>query len=307
VVKYRFNKITFIFFLFLLSSCSNGFKLDNNIIDENNMNNDLFYKTEGEGQPIILLHGFGADLHTWDLIKNELSKNKKVYTIDLLGHGESPKPKDGNYALSNQAELINDFILKNKLRNVILVGHSMGGAIALILAINHQETIFKCIDKIILIDSPAYKQNFPFFINLLRIPVLNIALTNILPNKMQTMFVLKEVFYDESKIDKNLYARYSSNLSKVGAKNALIETSKAITPNNINEIINGYIRLTTKTLIIWGEKDTVVPLHIAKRLHSDLKNSKLKIIKECGHAPQEEKPNEVIEAITSFTKERNIR
>lgn len=271
------------------------------------MNNDLFYKTEGEGQPIILLHGFGADLHTWDLIKNELSKNKKVYTIDLLGHGESPKPKDGNYALSNQAELINDFILKNKLRNVILVGHSMGGAIALILAINHQETIFKCIDKIILIDSPAYKQNFPFFINLLRIPVLNIALTNILPNKMQTMFVLKEVFYDESKIDKNLYARYSSNLSKVGAKNALIETSKAITPNNINEIINGYIRLTTKTLIIWGEKDTVVPLHIAKRLHSDLKNSKLKIIKECGHAPQEEKPNEVIEAITSFTKERNIR
>jgi len=266
------------------------------------MSNDLFYTTVGEGQPIVLLHGFGADLHTWDLIKKDISKKKTVYAIDLLGHGESPKPAKGDYSLSHQAELINDFILKNKLRKVTLVGHSLGGAIALIFAINHQETIDSCIDKIIVIDSPAYKQKFPFFINVLRTPFLNIASTNLLPNKAQTMIVLKEVFYDDSKINKNLSSRYSSNLSKLGAKKALIKTAKSMIPTNIQDIVNSYKKLKSNILIIWGGNDTVVPLSIAKRLHADLQNSNLKIINDCGHAPQEEKPEEVIKAIISFTK-----
>lgn len=258
------------------------------------------YDEIGNGEPIILLHGFGASSYSWHNISKPLSQKNKLFLIDLKGFGKSDKPLDDKYSISDQAEIIISFIQKNNLQNLVLIGHSMGGAVALQTALQCIMMENNPVKGLILLDSPAYKQRLPSFIQILRIPIVNKIILAIIPAKLCIKFLLKKCFFDDTKITDAMIENYSRFFGLAGSSHALIATAKKIIPKNIDEITSKYKNIQIPTLIIWGENDKFIPLSIGQKLKQAIPNSKLAVIPNCGHMPQEEKPKETAEIISKF-------
>jgi pimeloyl-ACP methyl ester carboxylesterase len=251
---------------------------------------------------MLFIHGFGASSYSWQRILPQLAKTERVVLLDLKGHGASPKPLDSAYSLRDQADLAVDFINQHDLRDLTLVGHSMGGGVALLVALKFAGQAADRIASLILIDTVAYPQTLPGFIRLLRVPVLGPVITTITPSTLQARLVLKLAYFDDSRITAAAVAAYSAPLRIPGAGHALVETARQIIPKDLEAISSQYPKLKMPSLIIWGSHDRVVPLETGRRLNQALPNSRLVIIPESGHIPQEETPEKVLPEILQFLK-----
>jgi len=263
-------------------------------------NQKLHFVKDGTGDPILFVHGFGANLHTWDHLRTALAKRHEVFALDLKGFGDSPKPKDHRYSMADQARLVAAFIDRHKLFKLTLVGHSMGGGVALMTAIELMRAANRSICRLVLIDSPAYRQAFPSFIRVLRTPVVGQLVAWMLPPRVQVKRVLREVFFKPERITASLVQTYAASLRSRGGRSALIQTAKEIVPREIDTLIGDYANLHQPVLLIHGQHDTVVPLATSEQLARDLAHATLEVIQDCGHAPQEERPHKTLEAIESF-------
>jgi pimeloyl-ACP methyl ester carboxylesterase len=213
---------------------------------------NLYATAVGKGRPLLFIHGFGANSYTWSKISGPLRENYRLILLDLKGHGRAPKPKDGAYSLHDQAELVTSFIIDNKLEDLTIVGHSLGGGVALLVTLKLASKIPNPISSLILIDSVAYSQALPGFIRILRIPVLAELLVWLVPNRLQTLQVLKRAYYDSTKITDETLEAYSRPLSLPGAHQALIESAKQIIPEDIEEIRRRY-QTSASRLCLSGE------------------------------------------------------
>lgn len=265
----------------------------------------LQYASLGKGRTLLFIHGFGANSYTWSKISPTLSQHYRLILLDLKGHGQSPKPDDGQYSLRDQAELVSAFISDNQLKKVTLIGHSLGGGISLLVALKFASQNPNVIASLILIDSVAYSQDLPTFIRLLRIPVLAQLVVSLVPNRLQALQVLKLAYYDNKKITNETIDAYSGALALPGAHRAMIETAKQIIPQDIEEIGRRYRTIRIPTLLIWGKEDRIVPLEVAERLHRSMPNSSLIVMDGVGHVPQEEAPMATLEAMQTFFKAKD--
>jgi len=254
---------------------------------------------KGEGQPLIMIHGFSSSSHTFSHLIEPLSKKYKVYAIDLKGFGESPKPRDEKYSVYDQMILVQNFIENQGIKEPIMIGHSLGGGVVLSLALT--KTV--AIKKMILIDTAAYRQNLPKLLRWLQFPILGKLGFYILPAGYEIKEGYKYAFYDNAKIPKEGVAILSKNLSSENGKYAFAKASDFLIPDDIDEVSKRYGEIDIPTLIIWGYNDIIIKKNKAYRLHHDIKNSQLKIIPQCGHMPQEEKPQETLKFIEDFLKD----
>ena len=249
---------------------------------------------------MLFLHGFGASAYSWNRIVPELSQANRVILIDLKGHGASPKPLDNAYSLRDQADLVVGFMKEHDLNDLTLVGHSMGGGVALLVALKLAEKNASRISSLILIDTVAYSQSLPGFIRILKLPILGPLATTFTPTNLQVRLILELAYFDDTKITDEIVAAYAAPLRLPGSKHALIEAAKQIVPMDIHNITPRYPTIKVPTLIIWGSHDEVVPVDVGKRLHRALPNSRLAIIEKSGHIPQEETPDKVLSEISDF-------
>ena len=251
-----------------------------------------------------MLHGFGASLYTWrDLIPAFTTSNKLIL-IDLKGFGKSPKPKDKLYRIQDQADLVHQFIVEHDLRELTLVGHSMGGGVALLVSLMLVKEKSDRLSRLVLIDSAAFRQDLPAFIAVLRIPIIGWIAFSLLSNRKKARISLKKCYFDDTKITQDQVRAYAEPLSSDGGVYALFRTAKKLIPENIDQISSQYNQIMVPTLIMWGRNDEVVPLEIGQRLHEAIANSEFTIIDQCGHIPHEEKPVETIEALRSFLQRK---
>ncbi len=260
---------------------------------------DLYYEERGTGRPLVLLHGFGANTHTWKHVVPRLAERYKTISLDLKGFGGSPKPPDDGYSAIDQADLVARFIIGKGLTDVTLIGHSFGGAVALITALNLQAQR-QAPHSLILIDTIAYEQALPFFITLLRLPLLGRLFLDVIPEEAQVAFMLGVVYHDKTKITEDTIAAYAKPLKEEGAKTALIKTAKLIIPPHIEDIVSAYTTIRSPTLIIWGQHDKIVPIDLGSRLTNQLPTAKFIPPLPSGHAPHEEVPLLVIPEILNF-------
>lgn len=263
----------------------------------------LAYRDSGKGQPIVLLHGFGASSYTWRHVEPELVKwGYRVLTVDLKGFGLSDKPPDEKYSIFNQAELISAFIRQLQLKDATIIGHSLGGGVALVLALDDNPDVRSRISKLVLIDSIAYSQNIPIAFNILRTPVLGQIGSRIVPIEVQTRVALKLAFFDDSKFNDEDVKEYANALRDKGSRHAMIQTARQIMPENLPELSSRYRSIQVPTLIVWCDHDKVIKPNIGLRLHNNLPNSTFRVIRDCGHLPHEEKPHETLRALQVFLK-----
>lgn len=263
----------------------------------------LHYSDDGKGSPLLLIHGFGTNSYTWRYLAPELAKTHRVITIDLKGFGQSDKPLDENYSAVDQANLLAQFIEDHDLKGLTLIGHSYGGGVALFLALQDDQRLKGRIAKLVLLDTIAYPQRIPTFFQMLDMPVVSQIGMHMVPAKAQVSVALKIAFFDDSKIDQAEIDAYSEPLESAEGKHAIIYSAREIVPPDLDSLASRYNSIKLPTLIIWGDHDRIVPLDIGLKLRRSMPNSKLAIVSECGHMPQEEQPAATLNLIHEFLGE----
>ena len=261
---------------------------------------ELHHKIYGAGNPVLCIHGFGASLYSWRNFVEPLSQNYQLILIDLKGSGNSPKPPGSGYSIQDHAELIYEFIVDRDLKNLTLVGNSFGGALALFLSIMLIDREPGRLCALILIDPGAYPQYIPGYLKLIGVPIVGALAVYLTPAKWMAKSVLRLAYYDPKKITAEQILAYAAPLAAPGAKHALLETGKQIIPPDFHKLLARYKDIEVPTLIIWGREDKIISPEAGKLLAQTIKNSSLCWIDQCGHVPQEEKPEATIPLVLEF-------
>jgi len=193
----------------------------------------LYYEEQGKGPPLLLIHGFGASTFTWRFVVPELAKTHRVIAVDLKGFGQSDKPFDERYSVVDQAELLAQLIEEKDLRNLTLVGHSFGGGVALLLALEANQRLDGRITKLVLLDTIAYPQHIPVFFRLLDVPLVSQIGVRMVPPSVQTRVALEIAYFDDSKIDPAEIETYAAPLKTAAGKHAMIHSARQILPRGV--------------------------------------------------------------------------
>jgi pimeloyl-ACP methyl ester carboxylesterase len=248
------------------------------------------------GQPLLAIHGLGASMYSWrEFVKlKNTFPGYQIFLIDLKGSGNSLKPHDHNYSILTQRDLVLQFIQEQNLNHLTLVGNSYGGAVSLLVSIKLIEQNPGLLTRLILIDSGGYDLLLPWYLKLLRTPVLGWLALHILSPKQSAETVLKNAYYNDHLITKEQIAAYAEPIGSPGGRYALLQIAKGVIPPDIDKIIAQYPSINVPTFILWGLNDEVIPLQIGKMLHAAIPRSRLELINDCGHVPQEEKPEQTI-------------
>ena len=260
------------------------------------------YYEAGQGPPVILLHGFGASAYAWRFLGPELAKDHRVFTIDLKGYGLSAKPEDGKYAISDQADMVAEFIRTRDLHDLVVIGHSMGGGVTLMTYFKVAEDDPARIKKLVLIDSAGYPQKMPWFIWLAKAPVLGSVGGMLVSPRFATAQVLRTCYYHKDRITDEQIDTYAYYGSLPGAREAVVATAQQIVPEDIEAVTAQYKTIRVPVLIIWGEEDEVVPVDVGRNFKRDIPNSELVILPKCGHIPPEEEAGVTTRTVEAFLR-----
>jgi pimeloyl-ACP methyl ester carboxylesterase len=261
----------------------------------------VHYQEKGTGLPLVLLHGFTSSTYSWKDVFEPLSRSFHVIAVDLKGFGFSGKP-DGDYSRRAQAILVGRLLDYLKIEQAWLCGNSMGGEIALDVALVNPQRVA----GLILIDSagvevPGSGSLAPGY---LLIPVVGRVLTALaLTSDRLVRQGLEKSFYDRTKVTNERVANYYRPLQTRGGQLAAV---RARTQADQFPIEKDLSRIKTPTLIIWGAEDQLIPLEAGRKMSSLIKDSRLVIFQSCGHLPQEEMPARVVDETTKFITESTV-
>jgi pimeloyl-ACP methyl ester carboxylesterase len=261
---------------------------------------DVHYRDEGntaDSLPIVLLHGTGASLHTFDAWTTILKNEKRVIRMDLPAFGLTGPFPHRNYSIDKYITFIHHFLLAKGITKCVLGGNSLGGQIAYRFTINHPQMV----DKLILIDAAGYpleSKSVPIAFRIARIPFLNKTIAHITPRFLVKQSV-ENVYANKRKVSDTLVDRYFELTLRAGNRQAFVDRmTQAFDSSTILLIKN----IKQRTLVLWGEQDLLIPLKSAYRFHYDLPNDTLVILKNAGHVPMEEIPEESIAVVLIFLK-----
>ena len=265
---------------------------------------NVHYRDEGiynDSIPIVLIHGTGSSLHTYDLWSNNLKKTKRIIRMDLPAFGLTGPFLNNNYSISNYTTFLKEFLDSLNIKQCILVGNSLGGEIAWRFAI--KEPVMA--RKLILIDAggyPVISKKIPIAFKLAKIPILNKFLTYITP-RFIIRSSIENVYFDKSKVSDSLVNRYFDLTLRKGNREAIVNRLKVSTSlTNVKNTYENIKKIKQKTLIIWGNNDQLIPVENAYKFKNDIINSKLIVMQETGHVPIEEKPLESLKHVIDFLK-----
>jgi pimeloyl-ACP methyl ester carboxylesterase len=271
---------------------------------------DIVVTDQGRGLPVVFLHGLGASSHIWRRVLPELPPGRRLITIDLKGFGRSDKPIDFRYAIEDHAAAVESVLASLDLRNVTLVGHSFGGAVALLMAVRQTDraelrgersrTKWNRLERLVLIDSPAYPQRPTRAVRFLRRPLAAYLGLAIVPPEVLVIGALRSELGLPQGLTADDVAAYAQPFVERGAKHALIETAIGLEPVDFRAVVEGYRRVSLQALLVWCRTDPVVPLAIGQRLSRDLPAARLEIIDGCSHVPSEERPGPLAQILGRF-------
>jgi len=262
----------------------------------------IFYVVKGEGEPLLLIHGYGAGSWVWEKQMDILSRNYKVYALDIIGYGYSDRPRI-EYTPETYIHFLRDFMDGLGIERAVLIGNSMGGGIAWAMA-----ALFpKRVKRLILIDcvppdvlNQVRNESFRTLAVIKDIPFLP-YLVIASRSKRSVKAVLQECFFDRTLITPTLLNRQWELIRFKGSTWVLYSTLKHAKDTSK---MGDYLSLINHpTLLIWGERDLVFPPSVGESLHQAIKGSKFHLIKKSGHIPMWETPEEVNQAILDFLKE----
>lgn len=268
---------------------------------------DIAITDQGRGRPVVFLHGLGASSYMWRRILPGMPAGHRLVTIDLKGFGRSDKPIDFRYAIEDHAAAVEAVLAALNLRDVTLVGHSFGGAVALLVATRDADRARPRLDHLVLVDSPAYPQRPTAAVRFLRKPLAAYIGLALLPPEKMVVGALRGDGGLPAGLTRDDIAAYAAPLAERGARHALIETAIGLEPVNFAEVVRSYRRLDIPALLVWCRDDPVVPTAVGKRLSRELPLAELRIIDGCRHVPPEETPGALVRILRRFLERVDMK
>lgn len=261
------------------------------------------YVVAGQGEPVLLIHGLASSVLSWHYTIGPLAKFFKVYAMDLPGHGFSEKLVDTKrYTIEESTRFLNAFCETLQIERTHVVGHSMGGLVALEFALAYPEKV----KKLVVAGSAGLGRELAPLLRILSLPVIGEILEQpTLPNVLgawERSFYDKSVVIDVVRDNIALEDYLIQNLK--GNKEAFL----ALLRLGVNifglrdrmRVTEKLHRIAVPTLIVWGKNDAIVPVAHAYTAAERIRNATLHIFESCGHLPQIEKKDEFNRIVTEF-------
>ena len=254
----------------------------------------IHYKDTGpkEAPVLLLLHGFGSSLQTWDVWAEKLDKKYRVIRLDLPGFGlTGPSPSD-DYSELNDLNTVTRFVDSLGITDLSVVGHSMGGKIAWTFAAAHPERV-----KALVLMAP---DGFPQAEAIGTKPYAMPAIMGVMKYSLPKYFVRKSIepaFVDLNELDDQLVNRYHDMLRAPGVRAAILaRANQTIYTDPVPRLK----QIKAPTLLIWGDEDKMIPSSNAKSYAAVLENSETVLIPKLGHLLHEEHAELGLAKVTEF-------
>jgi pimeloyl-ACP methyl ester carboxylesterase len=220
----------------------------------------------GGGVPIVLVHGLGDHAEAWVPMIKELKRaGFHVYALDLLGYGRSPKPSDSDYSIATQEKVVYDFVQALGLQKTDVGGWSMGGWIALKLALDHPELV----DRLVVYDAVGVRFDRKYPINVFH------------PENEQDLDRLVHLLEPHAKPLAHFVARDA--MRKFADEQWVIDRGIASMATEKDALDDRLGQLQVPLLLVWGGDDALMPVEVGRTMHRLDPNSELDIIVGCGH------------------------
>ena len=257
------------------------------------------YIERGEGEPIILIHGFFYDSYMWAKNTEALAEKFKVYTLDLWGFGYSTR-EPLNYGYPLYAGQLLKFMDALHIQKASLVGQSMGGGTCILFAVQHRERV----NKLILVDAAGMPNPLPLIGKMTNLPRVGEFLLGLKSNFFRKM-VLATTFIHDKKLITSSYFENVTRFQKIkGTSEVSLNILRKQFFDKLLDEIRTLGKMDVPILIIWGREDKAIPVGRAREMHKILKNSRLEILDGAGHCPHDEQPERFNQLAVDFLSSR---
>ncbi len=273
------------------------YKIEKNEVKTKKVNGYNILYTESKNanmKHVLFVHGIGASLLGWRDIPDALSEYFHTISVDLIGFGGSDKPETADYTIKGFSKFILDFLQAIDIINekICIVGHSLGGYIALQFAIENGSLV----EKLVLVD-PSGKLSGPTPLLSSYFDAANESLPPLKYDKLKRVF--EDMYASSSYLLPIVVGIFLDTIERPGALYAFNSAFKDSTGKEIGS--DELKKINTPCLILWGEYDKLIPgRQYAMKFLKNLPNSKLEVIPDSGHAPFVEKTSLVYQRIHKF-------
>ncbi len=262
------------------------------------------YRIAGSGPAILLLHGVGDNSSTWNAVQAKLAQRFTVIAPDLLGHGKSDKPR-ADYSIAAYANGMRDLLSVLDIERVTIVGHSLGGGVAMQFAYQFPQLV----DRLILVSAGGVTKDINVVLRCVSLPMGSEALALlrlplVLPAvQMAGRMVGKAVGNTGLGHDLPEVLRILDGLPEPMASAAFIRTLRAVVDwrgQIVTMLDRCYLTQAVPVQIVWGTRDVVVPVRHAWMAQAAMPGSRLEIFEGAGHFPFRDDPSRFIEVVERF-------
>jgi pimeloyl-ACP methyl ester carboxylesterase len=263
----------------------------------------LCYRAAGRGSLLVLLHGIAGSGATWEEVMLRLSDHHTVIAPDLLGHGASAKPR-ADYSLGAHANTIRDLLGALGYERGTVVGHSLGGGVAMQFAYQFPE---RC-ERLVLVSSGGLGREVHPLLRAAALPGAQAVLPWLCVAGRQGAATIKRVLGRvglRAGTDLEEIGRSFRSLEEPGARQAFLHTVRGVIDlggQRVSATDRLYLAAELPILIVWGERDPLIPVRHAREAHERIPGSRLEVFPRAGHFPYRDDPERFATRVVDFVR-----
>ena len=264
---------------------------------------DLGYRRAGQGPVLVLLHGIAGSSQTWVPAMRLLQADYTVLAPDFLGHGTSAKPL-GDYSLGNHASALRDLLDLFGIDRATVVGQSFGGGVAMQFAYQFPD---RC-ERLVLVDAGGLGREVSWILRLITLPAAEYVMPLLFPGFARDWGDAVARFFGSHGLHHAAVAemwRSYRSLTEAENRPAFVRTMRAVIDpggQSVSAMDRVYLAAHVPTLIVWGERDHIIPIQHAYDAHQAMPNSRLEVMPGVGHFPHVEQPARFAEILADFMR-----
>jgi pimeloyl-ACP methyl ester carboxylesterase len=262
----------------------------------------IAYRSAGSGPAIVLVHGITSTSATWERVMPYLATRFTVIAPDLLGHGQSAKPR-GDYSLGAYASGVRDLIVSLGHERATFVGHSLGGGVVMQLAYQFPE---RC-DRLVLVDSGGLGREVNFLLRAATLPLSEVVLPLLASTRLldagRGVGRLFGRLGLHAGTDVAELAKGHASLSDAESRAAFVHTLRTIVDpggQRVNASDRLYLAQNVPFMLIWGERDPIIPVRHGRAAHELVPTSRLEVFEDAGHFPHVDDPQRFLDVLLDF-------
>ena len=267
--------------------------------------NRVTYRAGGDGPLLVLIHGITSSSASWEPVLPLLAERFTVLAPDLLGHGQSDKPA-GDYSLGSHACLVRDLMLALGHDSATIAGHSLGGGVAMQLAYQFPELL----DRLVLVSSGGLGREVSIFLRAVTLPGSELVLPLIAsPPVLSAGAAIARAsgrLGVRAGADLGQIAAGIVSLSEIGARRAFVHTARSVIDpggQRVDARDRLYLAEAVPSLLIWGERDPIIPAVHGVRAQKLMPGSRLELFERAGHFPHLEDPLRFVTLLREFVED----